>query len=159
MSRIFGPVRQNGYIVRDIDAAMKHWVEVMGVGPWYYIDRVQTDWFRHRGVDSAVEMSIALANSGDSCPLDWWVSDVSFSDLFFSVFSAFQRDKRACPRAISALMPKSAPKRSLFRLFNSDIGHPAGQPRRRRRAVAAPGALARRGGCPMPHFQTRFPPF
>ncbi|KJS26694.1 MAG: glyoxalase [Hyphomonadaceae bacterium BRH_c29] len=65
MSRIFGPVRQNGYIVRDIDAAMKHWVEVMGVGPWYYIDRVQTDWFQHRGVDSAVEMSIALANSGD----------------------------------------------------------------------------------------------
>ena len=37
----------------------------MGVGPWYYIDRVQTDWFRHCGVDSAVEMSIALANSGD----------------------------------------------------------------------------------------------
>jgi len=65
MSRIFGPVRQNGYIVRDIDAAMKHWVEVMGVGPWYYIDRVQTDWFQHRGVDSAMEMSIALANSGD----------------------------------------------------------------------------------------------
>ena len=65
MSRIFGPVRQNGYVVRDIDAAMKHWVEVIGVGPWYYIDRVKTDWFRHRGVDSAVEMSIALANSGD----------------------------------------------------------------------------------------------
>ena len=65
MSRIFGPVRQNGYVVRDIEKAMTHWVEVMGVGPWYYIDRVQTDWFRHRGVDSAVEMSIALANSGD----------------------------------------------------------------------------------------------
>ena len=65
MSRIFGAVRQNGYVVRDIDAAMKHWVEVMGVGPWYYIDRVKTDWFRHRGTDSAVEMSIALANSGD----------------------------------------------------------------------------------------------
>jgi len=65
MSRIFGPVRQNGYIVRDIDAAMKHWVEVMGVGPWYYIDRVEIDWFRHRGMDSDVEMSIALANSGD----------------------------------------------------------------------------------------------
>ena len=65
MSRIFGPVRQNGYVVRDIEAAMRHWVEVMGVGPWFYIDRVQTDWFRHRGADSAVEMSIALANSGD----------------------------------------------------------------------------------------------
>jgi hypothetical protein len=65
MSRIFGAVRQNGYVVRDIHAAMKHWIEVMGVGPWYYMDRVTTDWFRHRGQNSAVEMSIALANSGD----------------------------------------------------------------------------------------------
>jgi len=65
MSRLFGPVRQNGYVVRDIEAAMKHWVEVLGVGPWFYIDRVQTDWFRHRGADSAIAMSIALANSGD----------------------------------------------------------------------------------------------
>ena len=39
MSRIFGAVCQNGYIVRDIRAAMDHWVNVMGVGPWYYIDR------------------------------------------------------------------------------------------------------------------------
>ena len=65
MSRIFGKVAQNGYVVRDIEAAMRHWVEALGVGPWFYIDRVRTDWFRHRGADSAVEMSIALANSGD----------------------------------------------------------------------------------------------
>lgn len=65
MSRIFGTVAQNGYVVRDIEAAMRHWVEVLGVGPWFYIERVQTDWFRHRGVDSPVEMSIALANSGN----------------------------------------------------------------------------------------------
>jgi len=65
MSRIFGAVRQNGYIVRDIRAAMDHWVNVMGVGPWFYIDRVQTDYFRHRGIDSNLEMSVALANSGD----------------------------------------------------------------------------------------------
>ena len=65
MSRIFGAVRQNGYIVRDIRAAMDHWVKVMGIGPWFYIDRVQTDYFRHRGIDSNLEMSVALANSGD----------------------------------------------------------------------------------------------
>ena len=65
MSRLFGPIRQNGYVVRDIEAAMKHWIEVLQVGPWFYIDRVQTDWFRHRGQDSALELSIALANSGD----------------------------------------------------------------------------------------------
>jgi hypothetical protein len=65
MSRLFGPIRQNGYVVRDIQAAMQHWIDVLGVGPWYYIDRVKTDYFRHRGQDSGVEMSIALANSGD----------------------------------------------------------------------------------------------
>ena len=37
----------------------------MGVGPWFYIDRVKTDYFRHRGKDSGLEMSVALANSGD----------------------------------------------------------------------------------------------
>ena len=65
MSRHFGAVTQNGYVVRDIRAAMDHWINVMGVGPWYYIDRVKTDYFRHRGDNSAPDLSIALANSGD----------------------------------------------------------------------------------------------
>ncbi len=65
MSRIFGAVRQNGYVVRDIRGAMEHWIKVMGVGPWYYIDRVKMDYFRHRGQASNAEVSIALANSGD----------------------------------------------------------------------------------------------
>lgn len=65
MSRIFGPVCQNGYVVRDIEAAMSHWVNVLGVGPWFYIEDVKTDWFRHRGKDSEPKISIALANSGD----------------------------------------------------------------------------------------------
>ncbi|GAK44891.1 conserved protein [Tepidicaulis marinus] len=65
MSRFFGPIRQNGYVVRDIRAAMDHWVHVMGVGPWFYVDRVKTDYFHYKGQDAAVEMSIALANAGD----------------------------------------------------------------------------------------------
>ena len=65
MSIIFGAVRQNGYVVRDIRAAMDHWTKVMRVGPWFYIDRVNLDYFRYRGKDSGLEMSIALANSGD----------------------------------------------------------------------------------------------
>ncbi|MEI9989652.1 MAG: VOC family protein [Rhizomicrobium sp.] len=64
MSRIFGNVRQNGYVVRDIEAAMRHWTEVLGVGPFYYIERVAMDWFRYRGAPSAPQVSIALANSG-----------------------------------------------------------------------------------------------
>ena len=65
MSRFFGNVCQNGYVVRDIEAALKHWTEVMGVGPFYYIDRVKCDWFTYRGKPSPVEMSIALGNTGD----------------------------------------------------------------------------------------------
>ncbi|MCF8470153.1 MAG: VOC family protein [Parvibaculum sp.] len=65
MSRIFGKVCQNGYVVRDIEAAMKHWTEVLGVGPFFYIKRVPVEGFRYRGAPSNVEMSIALANTGD----------------------------------------------------------------------------------------------
>lgn len=64
MSRIFGNIAQIGYVVRDIDAAMDNWVK-HGVGPWFYVDRVQTDYFRYRGADSDMQMSVALANSGD----------------------------------------------------------------------------------------------
>lgn len=33
MSRHFGKITQNGYVVRDIGAAMRHWSDVLGVGP------------------------------------------------------------------------------------------------------------------------------
>jgi hypothetical protein len=32
MSRLFGSLRQMGYVVTDVDGAMKHWIEVCGVG-------------------------------------------------------------------------------------------------------------------------------
>lgn len=64
MSRYFGNIAQIGYIVRDIHAAMDHWV-ANGVGPWFFIEDVKTDYFRYRGVDSPMTMSVALANSGD----------------------------------------------------------------------------------------------
>lgn len=64
MSRIFGNAAQNGYVVKDIEASMDAWIE-LGVGPWFYIETVEMDWFKHRGEDSVPEVSIALANSGD----------------------------------------------------------------------------------------------
>jgi hypothetical protein len=65
MSRIFGAIRQNGYVVRDVRAAMDHWINVMGVGPWFYFDPVKIDYFRYHGAPVNPEMSVALANSGD----------------------------------------------------------------------------------------------
>jgi hypothetical protein len=64
VSRLFGEIRQNGYVVRDVEAAMQHWSEVLGVGPWYYFERVPIDDFRFRGSASNIDVSIALANSG-----------------------------------------------------------------------------------------------
>jgi len=64
MSRLFGAVVQNGYVVRDIEAAMRHWIEVLGVGPWFYIEHLPVTDFRYKGQPSPVDISLALANSG-----------------------------------------------------------------------------------------------
>jgi hypothetical protein len=64
VSRIFGEPRQNGYVVRDVEAAMRHWSEVLGVGPWFYFEHVPIEEFRYRGQPSPLDVSIALANSG-----------------------------------------------------------------------------------------------
>lgn len=64
MSRFFGNITQIAYVVRDIHASMDNWVR-HGVGPWFYVDNVQTDYFRYRGQDSDMKMSVAIANSGD----------------------------------------------------------------------------------------------
>jgi Glyoxalase/Bleomycin resistance protein/Dioxygenase superfamily len=64
MSRIFGPIRQNGYVVRDVEAAMRHWTQVLGVGPFFYFEKVPIQDFRYHGAPSPLEVSIALANSG-----------------------------------------------------------------------------------------------
>ncbi len=64
MSRLFGDIIQNGYVVRDIAAAMRHWIEVLGVGPWFYIEHLPVPDFQYKGQPSPVDISIALANSG-----------------------------------------------------------------------------------------------
>lgn len=64
MSRIYGEVRQLGYVVADIEAAMRHWIEMFGVGPWFYVDRLPLTSFHYRGKPCMPHVSIALANSG-----------------------------------------------------------------------------------------------
>jgi hypothetical protein len=64
MSRLFGGVIQNGYVVRNIEAAMRHWIDVLGVGPWFYIEHLPVSDFQYKGQPSPVDVSLALANSG-----------------------------------------------------------------------------------------------
>ena len=64
MSKFLGPIRQLGYVVDDIEAAMAHWHGVMGVGPWFYNPKVPIEDYRYDGEAYDVHNSVALANSG-----------------------------------------------------------------------------------------------
>ena len=65
MSRLFGDVRQLGYVVPDIHAAMRHWAEVLGIGPWFYTGCNQIENGVINGKDAPFSVKIAIANSGD----------------------------------------------------------------------------------------------
>lgn len=64
MSRFFGEIRQLGYVVEDIEAAMDYWSRSLGVGPWYYNPKVPIRNYSYRGASYAPHNSVALANSG-----------------------------------------------------------------------------------------------
>lgn len=64
MSRFLGEIRQLGYVVPDIEAAMDHWSRVMGVGPFFYNPHVPIEGYHYGGEPFEVENSVALANSG-----------------------------------------------------------------------------------------------
>ena len=65
MKRVFGKLPQNRHVVRAIEAAL-HRAQMLGVGPFRYIDRVTMGWFRAPGgAAPGAKVSIALANSGN----------------------------------------------------------------------------------------------
>lgn len=59
-----GPVRQVGYVVKDIEKAMQEWIK-LGVGPWFYVAKVPVEHFKYMGKPSDVQFAVALTNSGD----------------------------------------------------------------------------------------------
>jgi catechol 2,3-dioxygenase-like lactoylglutathione lyase family enzyme len=64
MSRFFGEIRQVAYLVPDIEAAMRYWSDVLGVGPWYYNPKVPIENYTYRGLRYEPHNSVALANAG-----------------------------------------------------------------------------------------------
>ncbi len=65
MSQRFGAIRQNGYVVPDLDAAIGHWSAVLGIGPWQVIDPLPVTNARYRGRPTEAAAAIALSYSGD----------------------------------------------------------------------------------------------
>ena len=64
MSRFLGEIRQLGYVVHDIEAAMDYWSTTLGVGPWFYNPKVPIKNYRYNGQAHEPHNSVALANSG-----------------------------------------------------------------------------------------------
>jgi hypothetical protein len=58
-----GPVRQIGYVAKDIEKAMQEWLN-LGVGPWFYTEKVSVRNFQYRGRPFDLNMSAALSNAG-----------------------------------------------------------------------------------------------
>ena len=58
--KILGPVKQWGYLVKDLDQAMECWVEQLGVGPWWGYRNVTVQALTD-GQTSEVTMSVGLA--------------------------------------------------------------------------------------------------
>ena len=64
MSQPLYTVRQLAYVVRDLDAALKHWTEVLKVGPFFMFEHCPLDNQLYRGNPADVDVTLALGNSG-----------------------------------------------------------------------------------------------
>lgn len=62
MSVLFGPVVQQGYVVPDIQAAMRHWI-ARGVGP-FFIEHLREYPGVHGGAEATFDLDAAFAFSG-----------------------------------------------------------------------------------------------
>lgn len=65
MQRRFGPIMQNAFVVPDLEAAVDHWTRVMHVGPFYLFEHVPFAEIYFRGKPAKIDMSAAIAYSGD----------------------------------------------------------------------------------------------
>jgi hypothetical protein len=58
-----GPIRQNGYVVHDLDAAIAQWL-ALGIGPWITLGPMEQGMV-FRGEPTTCTITLAFANSGD----------------------------------------------------------------------------------------------
>lgn len=63
MTVLQGHIRQVGYVVPDLDAAIAPWLE-LGVGPWFTIRDLPMGVCRYRGERCEPTISVAFSNSG-----------------------------------------------------------------------------------------------
>jgi hypothetical protein len=66
VSRLYGEMRQIAFVVRDLDAALRHWTETVGVGPFFMLRKLKPDmWLYREKPAPGPTITIALGYSGD----------------------------------------------------------------------------------------------
>lgn len=60
-----GPVMQIAFAPADFDAALAHWTQTMGVGPFFMLQDIALEGLTYRGRPSDFRFSIAIAYWGD----------------------------------------------------------------------------------------------
>lgn len=65
LSRL-GPVMQLAWLPSDFDAALRHWTEVMGVGPFFLMENIRLEDMRYRGRPTDAVFSLALSYWGET---------------------------------------------------------------------------------------------
>ncbi|MEL6528495.1 MAG: VOC family protein [Pseudomonadota bacterium] len=60
-----GDVMQLAFVPKDFDAAVKHWTQVMGVGPFFLMEGIHLEGMKYRGEPTEAVFDLALAYWGD----------------------------------------------------------------------------------------------
>ena len=60
-----GEVMQLAYVPDDFDAAVQHWTQVMGVGPFFLMEGIHLEGMKYKGEPTDAVFDLALAYWGD----------------------------------------------------------------------------------------------
>lgn len=60
-----GPIMQNGFVVGDLEAAVRHWTTKLGVGPFFVLEHIPFGTLYFRGRPVTFDMSVAVAQWGE----------------------------------------------------------------------------------------------
>ncbi len=63
--RSFPSLRQNAFVVPDLEAALDHWTRVMKVGPFVLYEHVDYGGVTYRGKPTHIDASVAMGYWGD----------------------------------------------------------------------------------------------
>jgi len=62
---LFPSIVQNGFVVDDLEAALRHWIGDLGIGPFFLADHVEVARYVWQGVESSIDLTLAFAFASD----------------------------------------------------------------------------------------------